>query len=139
MNSSPELLSIRSFIVVLLLVFSAPSFGQVSTPAIDSRLRNEVVENIVQKLRVKYVAPEKVKDIESALRTKLQNGGYDKTETPAQFSAALTQDLRAAGNDLHLFVTYDPSLEKKSIHSHSITIYSWNYPTMVPASSDFIT
>jgi hypothetical protein len=81
-------------------------------PVIDSQIRKQVAENIIRELQAKYVAPEKVKDIENALRVKLQSGGYDKIESPQQLAMALTQDLRVAGSDHHLFVAYDPALEK---------------------------
>jgi hypothetical protein len=79
---------------------------------IDSQIRKQIVENIVRELRAKYIAPEKVKDIESYLQKKLQDGAYDKIEKPTPFTVALTEDLRAASKDGHLLVTYDPALER---------------------------
>jgi hypothetical protein len=99
-------------IISLLLPSIVWSQAGSTTPVLDSRTRKQIVENIIRHLQTKYVVPEKVKDIEAALRTKLQNGGYDKIETTSQFASALTQDLRTAGSDLHLFVVYDPALEK---------------------------
>ena len=78
----------------------------------EAKQRTEVFENVIRELHTNYVAPEKIKSIEAALRAKLQSGNYDKVETRTRFASALTQDLREASNDLHLFVTYDPDLEK---------------------------
>ena len=66
---------------------------------------------IIRELRTKYIAPEKNKEIEAHIRTRLEKGAYDKIQNPREFAATLTQDLRAASSVLHLFVTYDPALE----------------------------
>lgn len=91
------------------------SYSQVAPnkpPAlVDGRTRRTVVENIIRELRDKYIAPEKNKDIEAYLRTRLKEGEYDKIDNPREFAATLTQHLRTAARDLHLFVTYDPALE----------------------------
>lgn len=81
-------------------------------PTVDSNTRRKLVEAVIRELQVKYVAPERVKEIESYLRTKLQSGSYDKIDKPAQFAAALTEDLRTASKDTHLWVAYDPPLER---------------------------
>lgn len=101
-------------IVSLMLAYSPTTRCQ-SSPGelvIDSQLRKQIVENIVRELKAKYIAPERVKDIESYLRKRLQDGAYDKLEKPTPFAVALTEDLRAASKDGHLFVTYDPALER---------------------------
>ena len=116
MNNHYIRLPIYLWILVLILVASPHIYCQVTQTnkalVVDPQMRKQIVENIIRELQTKYVAPEKVKDIETALQTKLQNGGYDKIETPSQFANVLTQDLRTAGSDLHLFVAYDPTLEK---------------------------
>jgi len=78
---------------------------------IDAQIRQRIVENIIGELKAKYIAPEKVKDIESYLRKKVHDGAYDKLSSPTPFTVALTEDLRATSKDGHLFVTYDPALE----------------------------
>ena len=81
-------------------------------PTVDARMRTKLIDNIIRELQAKYVAPEKVKEIETYLRMKLQSGGYDKIENAGQLALALTQDLRSASRDLHLLVAYDPALER---------------------------
>lgn len=102
---------------IFVFVFGCPAetYSQV-TPTkppvvVDGKMRRNLVENIIRELRQKYVAPEKSKDIEKYLRTRLEKGEYDKIENPREFAAALTQHLRTASRDLHLFVIYDPALE----------------------------
>lgn len=100
-----------------ILLLCTNVWSQQNKPAVvlNPQTRKQIVENIIRELEAKYIAPEKVKDIETALRAKLQNGDYDKLETPPQFASVLTQDLRTIANDLHLFVAYDPALEKELI------------------------
>lgn len=104
---------------IISLLLSATVWSQQEKAAlvINPQIRKQIIENIILELQAKYVLPEKVKDIEIALRTKHQDGGYEKMETPSQFANALTQDLRTAGSDLHLFVAHDPTLEKALIAS----------------------
>ena len=100
--------------LVFVLAFTSCTYSQTTDkpPVIDSQLRQRLVENITRELQAKYVAPEKVKDITSSLQTKLQTGGYDKIQDVNELASALTNDLRTASKDLHLFVTYNPALER---------------------------
>lgn len=107
----------RNFCLILCaLVFASPlrAYSQTADkpPIVDSQLRQRLVGNITRELQAKYVAPEKVKDITSSLQTKLQSGGYDKIQDVNELASALTNDLRTASKDLHLFVTYNPALER---------------------------
>ena len=113
--------TIRKRLAILLAVcaLAFPSYvcGQPAAAnqpiVVDGPLRQKLVDNIIRELHAKYVAPENVKGIESHLRAKLQSGAYDKLTRPDQFAAAMTTELRTAGKDLHLFVTYDPDLESR--------------------------
>lgn len=103
-------------LVVCALVFAFCFSGHAQTtdkpPIVDSQLRQRLVENITRELQAKYVAPEKVKDIATSLQTRLKNGGYEKIQDVNELASALTNDLRTASKDLHLFVTYNPALER---------------------------
>jgi hypothetical protein len=81
-------------------------------PPLDGATRQRVVEKIVGELHARYVLPGAVKVMEESLRAKLRGGVYDAITDVRQFAAALTQDLREAGKDSHLFVTYDPEMER---------------------------
>lgn len=116
MNSNQN----RSFVFLLysifFLIFCPTIYGQEQankTLIIDSSLQRQLLENIIKELKINYVAQEKVKEIEAYMRAKLQSGAYDKIENARQLSIALTQDIRTASKDLHLFVSYDPLLEQK--------------------------
>jgi hypothetical protein len=116
MTSSHFRLAACFWIALLVLFYPSPVCCQTAQTdkgfTIDSQMRKRLVDQIISELRAKYIAPEKVKGIETYLRTKHQSGAYDKIENAGQLALALTQDLRTAGRDLHLFVTYDPTLER---------------------------
>jgi retinol-binding protein 3 len=101
--------------LVFVLVCSFRASSQATTekpPVIDSQLRQRLVDNITRELQARYVAPEKIKEITSHLRSRLQNGAYEKIKDANELASALTSDLRTAGKDLHLLVTYNPALER---------------------------
>lgn len=130
-----------SFCLILcavVLAFSPSAYSQTATdkPVIDSQLRQRLVENITRELQAKYVAAEKVKTIASALQTKLQSGGYDKIKDANELASALTNDLRTASKDLHLFVTYDPALERAL--KSAPTLPSVELPELPPTPEQLI-
>lgn len=103
--------------IAVVLVSSLVTYGQGTQtdkpPVLDAPTREKLVENIIRELQTRYVAPEKTKAIESYLRKKLKGGAYDKIEGVRSFASALTTDLRTAASDSHLFVAYDPALERR--------------------------
>ncbi len=109
--------------VWLVVLFSLSAFGQTPAadkpPVIDAQLRQKLVDNIIRELHAKYVMPEKTKELESYLRARLKSGAYDKLDNARELAAALTTDLRTSAKDLHLFVTYDPPLERALIATPS--------------------
>ena len=118
MNRSHIRLSICVWIVAISFAHSLRALSQTAQtekPKVDAQLRQRVLDGIIRELETKYVAPEKTKEIASFMRAKLQNGAYDKIEDVRQLASALTGDLRIGGKDLHLFVAYDPSLERALI------------------------
>ena len=102
--------------VLFLLVCPAVSNSQTEPaekpPVVDAKLRQTLIDRIIEELRARYVLPEKTKAIESYLRSKLKSGAYDKIDNVRELASTLTTDLRTAGKDLHLFVTYDRALER---------------------------
>ena len=119
MNVEYLRLSVLLCVVVVILACCADAQSQAGPagkpPIIDKQLRQRLVDNIIRELQSKYIAPQKTKAVETYLRAKLQSGGYDKIDNARELSAALTQDVRTAGKDLHLLVAYDPSLERALI------------------------
>jgi hypothetical protein len=107
---------------LLILACSASPLAQ-GTPApapppLDGAARRRVIENIVGELHARYVLPGAVKGMEEHLRARLRAGDYDAITDAGRFAAALTQDLREASKDSHLFVTYDPEMERALASFH---------------------
>jgi retinol-binding protein 3 len=116
MKQTPFHFATYLWLTVVLLLHPSAISGQpaqsAKTPIVDSQMRRRLVDAIVHELEIKYVAPERAKEIGSYLRSKLQTGAYDKLDNPRQLAAAFTEDLRAVSKDSHLWVAYDPTLER---------------------------
>jgi hypothetical protein len=115
MNNNNTRLSHSLGALVFVLACSLHAYCQATAdqpPLINSQLRQRLVDNITRELQVRYVASEKINEIASYVRTKLQSGGYEKIEGANELASALTSDLRTASKDLHLLVTYNPALER---------------------------
>jgi hypothetical protein len=65
------------------------------------------VAAVIATVEKSYVFPEKRAVITQALQTAVQSGRYRNT-TPSVFSEKLTEDVRAASGDHHLYLFYDP-------------------------------
>lgn len=67
----------------------------------------EVVAEVIRLVDAHYVFPEKRPAMVAALRAAEKAGRYD-TSDPAELGARLSEDLRGAGHDKHLWVRWDP-------------------------------
>lgn len=66
MNNS--FLHLSGCLCILFLVLACSSDVHAQRPVVDAQLRQKLVDNIIREIQMKYVAPEKSKVIESALR-----------------------------------------------------------------------
>lgn len=127
------------FTLLFVLAFSLDAYSQGTAdkpPVIDSQLRQRLVDNIIRELQTRYVAPERVKEITSQLRTKLQTGGYEKIDDVNGLASALTTDLRTASKDLHLLVAYNPALERALRNAPSLP--SVELPELPPTPEQLV-
>lgn len=69
--------------------------------------QSDTVAEVITLVDAHYVFPEKRAAIVAALRAAEKAGRYD-TPDPKELGARLSEDLRAAGHDKHLWVRYDP-------------------------------
>jgi retinol-binding protein 3 len=83
-----------------------------SDPDINAKTREQVIEEMLRQLRRRYVIPDAVEKIEEHLRKQLRAGSYDNAGTAGKFAQALTESLRAVGDDLHFDVRHDPKRER---------------------------
>ena len=105
-------LSVALLVQLQCLPALAQTPGVQKPPVVDAPMRLRLMENIIRELKNKYVAPKETNAIESELRKKFRSPAYDQITSPRELASALTNDLRTASRDLHLFVTYDPELER---------------------------
>ncbi|MBI2381253.1 MAG: S41 family peptidase [Gammaproteobacteria bacterium] len=90
-------LSLTALICALWL--AAPVSAETTTPA-------QLIDALTQKLHQGYVYPDKVANIEKALR---QHGKtYAGINDPEKLAEALTAELQQASGDMHLRVSYSP-------------------------------
>jgi retinol-binding protein 3 len=74
--------------------------------AIDARTRDQVIENVLRRLKEGYIFPKIAADMDRAIRQRARQGAYDHIGSAQAFADTLTRDLRAVSRDLHLAVAY---------------------------------
>lgn len=110
-----------SVIILFALSFSGSAFpafaqdkGEVpKPPALDAKMRVEVVKGIGELMVKLYIFPDKAKEIETLLAKKLQAGEYDQIDDVQAFARVLTDDLRSVSKDRHIRVIYGPEIVKR--------------------------
>lgn len=96
--------TMKQLLAISLVLLSVHAHAQ----QLDAQKRREVVEAVAARYDSTYVFPAKATEMAKRLRDNLRRGAYDSiTEAPA-LAQALTRDLRAVSNDLHLQVVYSP-------------------------------
>lgn len=107
---------LRPFALALLLMASplsaqpTPSGAPAALQArasLSSEQRAAAVVAIVKKVTDRYVFPDRVPTIVGRLNEGLTSGRYD-TDNPVEFAARVTEDLRAASHDRHMYLNYAP-------------------------------
>lgn len=98
------------FLPLLVVAVPLPAGAQPVTPAetssLDEAARVEIVAQLSDQLRERYVYPEVGEKGASEITAAVASGAYDQvTEMPA-FTARLTDDLRNAMHDKHLTVFF---------------------------------
>lgn len=91
------------------LVLAALAMGSVAAQAapLDATTRAAALESITTTIRKDYVEPARVDAIVERLGASQRAGRYD-TSDPIAFADRVTDDLRAASEDGHLYLRADP-------------------------------
>jgi len=114
--------AIAAYLIILFaLAFSGSDFhsfaqGKEETakpPALDAKMRAEVVTGIGELMMKLYIFPDKAEEMAALLTKKLQEGQYDKIDDVQAFARALTEDLRSVTKDRHIHVDYGPEIVKR--------------------------
>lgn len=76
--------------------------------AISAEERRTVIEESLKKLNDYYVYPETAREMEKAVRARLERGEYAAITSGVQLSEKLTADLREVSRDNHLRILFFP-------------------------------
>jgi retinol-binding protein 3 len=90
-----------------LLPFVASARGQ-SEPdmTVSSGTKSQVIGNVLEQLKSKYVFPQIAAEMESAIRSRVAEHEYDAVTSARQFADKVQSDLRVVSKDQHLEVNY---------------------------------
>ena len=90
---------------------AAPAVAQQPPAALNPDAQRQVVDSVAAVLRARYVDEDAAARVGARLRERLAAGAYAADTLPAAFAGALTRDMYAASQDLHMRLSYEPSRE----------------------------
>lgn len=73
---------------------------------VSAETKSQVIAEVLQQLRSKYVFPEVAAKMEMSVRNHLDDGDYAAITSAGKFAEKLQSDLREVSRDQHLEVTY---------------------------------
>jgi len=104
-------------LMLLAVAIASPAAGQRAVPvtaapsgtavSLTLEQRSAAIADIVKRVADRYVFPDRVPGIVARLKAALASGRYD-TDSPTVFAARVTEDLRAASSDRHMYLDYAP-------------------------------
>jgi len=95
----------KSFLSVIVVACSMTA-GAAEAPAIDARVRKDVLNDLAKQLETRYVIESTAKRLADLVRSKEKSNAYKNIKTGTEFALALTDDLAAVAHDKHLRVYY---------------------------------
>jgi hypothetical protein len=94
----------------LIALSAGPACAQ--QPArLDRAAQQQVVDSVAAVLRARYVDEDAATRVGTRLRERLAAGAYAGDTLPAAFAGALTRDMYAVSQDLHMRLSYEPTRE----------------------------
>lgn len=101
--------AILSFIITFLVT------AQEGNIKFGEEQKMSVIEKALELIRDNYVFQEKFPQIESKIKSKLNNKEYSKFDKPQEFLNQLNKDFQIAGQDRHLKISFGPQIVKQII------------------------
>ncbi len=101
------------------LFFAAAQQAQQTSPPLDAKARQAVVNEVAMALIENYVFLETAQKMGERMQTRLKNGEYDNVTTPEAFGEMLNRDMRDVSQDKHLGFRYDPPRVQEIIQLQS--------------------
>ncbi|HYP25360.1 MAG TPA: S41 family peptidase [Blastocatellia bacterium] len=118
----------------------APAAGRAAEDmTVDAKMREEVIEGAIKNLNDYYVFPDVAKQMEKALRDRVQRKEYDSVTSARAFAEMLTGHLREVSRDKHLRVVFranpiperrpgsEPSPEEIQEFQNSMKAANWGF------------
>jgi hypothetical protein len=103
----------RAFLSVVfifnLLAAAQYCFGQGQT--LTAETKRQTIDDLSALLPSRYAYKEVGQKLQRLLQQNLRAGKYDSYNSPAEFSVAVTNDLRSLNSDRHLALNYSPQAE----------------------------
>ena len=94
--------------VCLALASTVVSGQEPKAPSLDAGQKQAVVDEIATILNKNYIFADTAKKLEDALRTRLENGGFDAVNDAREFAQAVSATLLEVGKDKHMGFVYNP-------------------------------
>jgi hypothetical protein len=98
---------IAAALAVLLLTPALAWSQAAGAPPLDATAKREVVAQIAQNLKDKYIFPDRGVAAGEKVKAELAAGHYDAIADPTVFAGLLTSDLRSVTHDLHMRVNFE--------------------------------
>ncbi|HJV79181.1 MAG TPA: S41 family peptidase [Paludibacter sp.] len=91
---------------------------------ISAEKKKDIIKTLCDRLDTVYLYPENVNTIRKYLTEKMDQGGYTKVKTPADFAFQLDADLQYITNDKHMGIVYDPKKAAEMISQPTENYYT---------------
>lgn len=101
-------LKISMLVVAFSLLLAGVAHAQSAQPEVklDAAMRAELIGNTLKRVNELYVFPEVAKEVEKAIRARVEKKEYDEITSGPAFAQKLTADLQAVTRDKHLRVQF---------------------------------
>lgn len=83
--------------------------AQQQPAVLSAQAQRQVVDSVAAVLRARYVDEDAAVRVGARLRERLAAGAYAADTLPAAFAGALTRDMYAVSQDLHMRLSYEPT------------------------------
>ena len=110
-------LFLRLALIFNLMVAAPYGFGQ--NRSLTAEVKKQTINDLSALLVNRYAYKEAAQKLQQLLQRNLGQGKYDTYNSPADFSLAVTNDLRSVNSDRHLALNYSPQVETASTNTGS--------------------
>lgn len=92
-------------------LIAGPACAQQPPAVLRADAQRQVVDSVAAVLRARYVDEDAAARVGQRLRERLAAGAYAADTLPGAFAGALTRDMYAVSQDLHMRLSYEPTRE----------------------------